>query len=389
MNANDFDSKMPGRLIKTSDGAWAFVPATLPPQLEPSWELTTAVAQATGTLRQLAGVAHTLPNEQLLIRPFLQREAVLSSRIEGTQTTLSQLILFEAQSGQETEKAEEAVPDTQEVLNYVRALGYGLRRLEVLPISLPLLREMHRELMRGVRGHDKTPGEFRRVQNWIGGATASGARFVPPPLPEMHQALDEFEKFLHAPSELPFLVRLACVHYQFEAIHPFLDGNGRVGRLLLSLMLCSEGVLPRPLLYLSGYFEKHRRAYYDGLLAVSQRGEWQAWVLYFLRGIDEQGQDAARRAAQLLALRETYRQCLHEAGATASAQRLLDELFIAPAVTTARVQNLLNVSKRTARLSIERLLDAHILQEVTGRARGRVFVAGEVMAILDAPEQVS
>ena len=384
MNPIDFSENAPGQLVKTTDNAWAFVPTVLPPNLAPSWELTEAVARATGTLRELAGLAHTLPNEQLLIRPFLQREAVLSSRIEGTQTTLPQLILFEA--GQGGEESAEVLPDTQEVVNYVRALYYGLDRLNTLPVSLPLLCEVHGVLMRGVRGADKTPGDFRRVQNWIGGATAERARFVPPPVPEMKAALYDFEKFLHAPSSLPFLVRLACVHYQFEAIHPFLDGNGRVGRLLLSLMLCAEGVLPRPLLYLSGYFERHRRAYYDGLLAVSQGGEWEAWILYFLRGIDEQGQDAAHRAALLLALRETYRQRLHEAGATASVQKLIEQLFITPAITTARAGKVLDVSKRTARLSIEKLVEAQILQEVTGRARGRVFVALEVMAILEEVE---
>jgi Fic family protein len=385
MEIGDLTSAAPGTLVKTPEGAWAFSPDPLPPPLEPSWELMEAVTQATGTLRQLAGVAHTLPNEQLLIRPFLQREAVISSRIEGTQTTLPQLILFEASNAGD----EEAVPDTQEVVNYVRALYYGLERLDSLPLSLPLLREIHARLMRGVRGHNKTPGEFRRSQNWIGGTTAHSARFVPPPVPEMMTALHEFEKFLHTPSPLPFLVRLACAHYQFETIHPFLDGNGRVGRLMLAIWLCAEGVLPRPLLYLSGYFERHRRDYYDGLLHVSQRGLWHEWIIFFLRGVTEQGQDAIQRTARLLEMREEYRRRLHESGASASAQRLLDELFISPALSVAGAQKRLDVSKRTARLSIEKLTEQNILSEVTGRERNRIFVASEVLAVLDAPEETS
>lgn len=380
MEKSDFSQQAPGGLVKTTDGAWAFVPDPLPPRLEPSWELLEAVAQASGTLQRLAGVTQTLPNENLLIRPFLQREAVLSSRIEGTQTTLPQLILFEA--GPESE---ESAPDTQEVVNYFRALNYGLSRLATLPVSLPLLREMHEILMTGVRGQNRAPGEFRRLQVHIGGASAAGARFVPPPVPEMMSALNDFEKFLHAPSHLPFLVRLACAHYQFEAIHPFLDGNGRIGRLLLTLMLCSEGVLPRPLLYLSGYFERNRREYYDGLLDVSQKGAWMEWITYFLRGVDEQGRDAIERAQQLLSLREQYRKQLQSVGVSLSTRRLLDELFVYPAVSAAQVEKRLAVSKRTAQVSIDKLMEHGILQETTGRMRGRVYVASAITTALDTP----
>ncbi len=381
MEPADFSASAPGRLIKSPQGAWAFVPDPLPPSLEPTWEMTELVAQSVGALRQLAGVAHTLPNENLLIRPFLQREAVLSSRIEGTTTTLGQLFVLEAAG-----EAQTAEPDAREVTNYVSALNYGLERLQTLPVSLPLLCETHERLMAGVRGQNKAPGEFRTVQVWLGGATPQGARFVPPPPPEMREALHAFEKYLHEPSAVHFLVRLACIHYQFEAIHPFMDGNGRIGRLLSSLLLCAEGLMPRPLLYLSGYFERHRRHYYDGLLAVSQQGAWSEWILFFLRGVVEQGNDAVRRSTLLMDTWAELRHRLHEGGATATSLRLLDELFVYPATTTSRVQSALGVSKRTARLTIEKLMEAEILREVTGRQRNRVFVATPIAAILDAPQ---
>lgn len=380
MQKADFKATAPGRLVKSPEGAWAFVPDALPPRLEPSWELMTAVETAAGALKELSGFAHTLPNENLLIRPFLQREAILSSRIEGTVASLPRLFELEAEDDAEQE------PDFEEVANYVRALDYGLGRLPEFPVSLPLLQEMHRILMQGVRGQNKAPGEFRRQSVWIGGATASQARFVPPPAPEMQQSLYDFERYLHQPSPMPFLVRLSCIHYQFEAIHPFLDGNGRIGRLLLSLLLCSEGVLPRPLLYLSGYFERHRSQYYDGLLEVSRRGDWMSWILFFLRGVCVQANDAVRRAARLMELREEWRGQLHQAGATASVQRLLDELFIYPAISAASARRLLDVSKRTALLSISKLRDAEILHETTGKQRNRIFVARAISDILDAPE---
>jgi Fic family protein len=382
MNPEDFPEGLAsGQLIKSPQGAWAFVPAPLPPRLEPTWELTEAVAQATGALKQLAGVAHTLPNENLLIRPFLQREAVLSSRIEGTEASLPQLFVLESEM--------ELAPNFEEVRNYVRALVYGLERSQTFPISLPLLKELHEILMRGVRGQNKSPGEFRRIQNWIGGANPHDARFVPPPPPEMQVALHDFEKYLHEPSSIPFLVRLAFIHYQFEAIHPFIDGNGRIGRLLLTLLLCNGELLPRPLLYLSGYFERHRREYYDGLLAVSQKGAWREWTLFFLRGVDEQARDATRRATLLMDLWGKYRLLLHDADATLSTHRLLDELFIYPSITVKGAELILGITKRTARLAIDKLCGLQILQEATGKARNRVYIAQEIASILDAPESAA
>lgn len=370
--------------MKTPGGNWAFVPAPLPPHLDLSWPLLAAVSRAEGALKQLAGVAHTLPNENLLIRPFLQREAIMSSRIEGTVADLPGLFLLEA-----SQATEEATPDFGEVVNYAAALNHGLSRLDKFPVSLPLLQEMHVRLMRGVRGQHKAPGEFRRIQVRIGGESEQSARFVPPPPPEMTGALRDFEKFLHAPSEVHFLVRLALAHYQFEAIHPFLNGNGRIGRLLLSLLLCAEGVLPRPLLYLSGYFERHRREYYDGLLAVSQRGAWMEWILFFLRGVAEQADDAVRRSKRLMDLWMRYRHELNEKGAAPSAQRLLDELFVYPAISIGGVRRQLEISPRAATQAVERLVSAGILYEATGRRRNRVFMAAEIVGILDSPEEES
>lgn len=255
MQSADFTERKSGRLVKHQRGYLAFVPNPLPPHISLTWELAAEISAADRGLSELAGIARTLPNPHLLIRPFMSREAVLSSRIEGTQASLSDLFYFEA-----AQMPPNPESDVREVRNYIRALEHGLKRLETLPISLRLLREMHQELMDGVRGEHLTPGEFRRSQNWIGPAncTLNDAKFVPPPAEDMMDSLGELEKFLHMPSSLPLVVRLALVHYQFEAIHPFLDGNGRIGRLLLILLLCSEKTLPQPLLYLSAYFEKNR-----------------------------------------------------------------------------------------------------------------------------------
>ena len=378
MNEKDFSAQAPGRLVKTPENAWAFVPDALPPQLEPTWELLNAVSEANGAIKQLAGVAGMLVNENLLIRPFLEREAVMSSRIEGTVASLPRLFELEADEA-------ELEPDYEEVANYVRALNFGLDEGQPLPISLPLLQQMHAILMRGVRGQNKAPGEFRRQSVWIGGATAQEARFVPPPPPEMLQALHDFEAYLHAPSEVAFLVRLAWLHYQFETIHPFLDGNGRIGRLLLTLLLCDSGLLPRPLFYLSGYFERHRRDYYDGLLAVSQRGEWLAWTLFFLHGVRVQATDAVRRAEQLMSLRESWRVQLQVESASPTALRLLDQIFVYPATTISRAARELSVTPRAASMAVNRLSESGIVRETTGRQRNRVFSAPAIVEILDAP----
>src|SRR5436309_5025335 len=333
MQPSDFTEKAPGRPIKTAQDYWAFVPQPLPPALEIDWDLANTLSEADRSLSELSGVARTLPNPHLLIAPFVRREAVLSSRIEGTQAGFSDLLFFEA-----APSAKPPIEDVKEVANYVSALEHGLARLKDLPVSLRLIREMHERLMHGVRGDTMTPGEFRRSQNWIGppGCTLADAAFVPPPVAEMTQALRDFEKYLHEPPVLPPLVRLALIHYQFEAIHPFLDGNGRIGRLLITLLLCAEGLLPQPLLYLSAYFERHRLEYYRLLLAVSQSGGWSEWICFFLRGVAEQSNDAIRRSDRLLQLMQDYRERLQSARTSALLLQLVDRLFMTPATTVAR-----------------------------------------------------
>lgn len=385
MQPNEFSPNAPGQIIKTLQGYWAYMPHPLPPTLEVDWELAAQISEADRALSELAGVARTLPNPHLLINPFIRREAVLSSRIEGTQASLSDLFFFEA-AGIASPRA----PDVREVANYAHALEHGLERLKAgeLPVSLRLIREMHARLMEDVRGEQMTPGEFRRSQNWIGppGCTLMEATFVPPPEAEMKAALGELEKYLHTPSPLPPLVRLALIHYQFEAIHPFLDGNGRIGRLLITLLLCAEGLLTQPLLYLSAYFERNRETYYRRLLAVSQAGNWREWISFFLGGVADQSRDALRRSGRLLDLRETYRRQLQSARASALLLRLADELFAYPAITIPQAAALLKVTPRAAGLNVEKLVKIGLLQETTGQQRYRVFVAPEIIRGIENPQ---
>lgn len=383
MQLADFTQDKAGRLVKTHQGYWAFVPDPLPPKLDLSWALVSQLSEADRALSELAGVARTLPNPHLLINPFIRREAVLSSRIEGTQASLSDLLFFEA-SGSIEQKA----PDVLEVANYVKALEYGLGRLADLPVSLRLIRETHEHLMSGVRGEHLTPGEFRRSQNWIGppGCTLMDAVFVPPPVAEMNEALNDLEKYLHAERSLPLLIRQALVHYQFETIHPFLDGNGRIGRLLLTLLFCTEGPLTQPLLYLSAYFERYRQDYYRLLRGVSQQGRWIDWITFFLRGVADQSRDAIRRSSQLLDLWQEYRKRLQSTRSSALALQLVDELFSYPALTVAGAAKLLNVTQRSAQLNIEKLEHSGILEEATGKQRNRIFIAPAIISIIEAQE---
>ena len=383
MNPADFTEEKNGQLIKTQLDYWAFSPNPLPPKLALSWELVNQLSEADRALSELAGTARTLPNPHLLIGPFIRREAVLSSRIEGTQASLSDLLFFEA-SGSVDPKA----PDAREVANYVKAMEYGLVRLKKFPLSLRFIREIHERLMENVRGDHLTPGEFRRSQSWIGpnGCTLMEATYVPPPVDEMEKALGQFETYLHAPSTVPILIRLAAIHYQFEAIHPFLDGNGRIGRLLITLLLCKEGALSEPLLYLSAYFERYRTEYYRLLLAVSQAGRWIDWISFFLRGVAEQARDALARSDRLLQLWESYRAEFQSARSSALQLRLVDQLFGYPAITTNQAAKLLKVTHRSAQLNIEKLIRKGILKEATGKQRNRVFVAPQIVKIIEAPQ---
>ena len=366
--------------MRTAQGYWAFVPHNLPPKLELTWDFAKQISEADRMLSELAGAARTLPNPHLLIEPFSRREAVLSSRIEGTVASLSDLMSFEALGVVHPDRA-----DVKEVANYVAALEYGLKRLAQLPVSSRLMKELHERLMRGTRGEHLTPGEFRRSQNWIGppGCSLNDATFVPSPVAEMKEALSDLERYIHAESNMPPLVRMALIHYQFEAIHPFLDGNGRIGRLLITLLLCAEGLLPQPLLYLSAFFERHRSEYYRLLLEVSQRGNWLEWITFFLRGVSEQSVDALNRANQLQQLSLEYRETLHAKRSSATLLRMCDRLFKNPVFSPNSISKALDLTYVSAQKNIDKLVDAGILREITGRKRGRIYVAQQVMEILE------
>ncbi len=383
MKTADFTADKHGELIHTLQDYDAYVPRDLPPPLESSWQLGQKISHADRALSELAGVTRTLPNPHLFINSFLRREAVLSSRIEGTQASLSDLFFFEA-AGEEDKQS-----DVQEVANYVKALNYGLARLNDLPLSIRLMCEIHERLMTGVRGGEAhlTPGEVRRSQNWIGKPNCSlmDAIYVPPPVDEMKRGLGELEKYFHADSDLPPLVRLALIHYQFEAIHPFIDGNGRIGRLLITLWLIQEGLLPQPILYLSAFFERNRNEYYRLLLAVSQKGVWQEWIEYFLQGVAEQSKDAVKRANKVIDLWLSYRQRLQNERQSISTLKLLDEIVAIPVINYRKAEKVLGVTSRAARQNVDKLVEIGLLREVTQRERYKIFVAPEIFSILDEP----
>ena len=391
MDVSRFRNSPSGRPVQANAGGvayWAFVPAPLPPAFPPDAELMRVSSQAAYALGELAALGRGLANPHLLIGPFLRREAVLSSRIEGTQAGIAELYAYEAGQLSAPRAAPASVSDVQEVFNYVRALEYGMERLATLPVGLPLIREVHERLMQGVRGGMAAPGEFRHVQNWIGrhGCTLVDADYVPPPVPEMLEALDAFEGYLHSfTDEYPPLVRLSFIHYQFEAIHPFLDGNGRVGRLLTSLLLMSWQLLPLPLLYLSAYFERYRPRYYDLLSAVSERGAWREWTLFFLQGVVEQARDASDRSRRLHDLESEWRERLTGARAPALALKLAESLFVSPILTIPQAQKLLDVTYPTALRCVEKLVEARILQPTSGATYGRAFAAERILAIVNDP----
>jgi Fic family protein len=376
MNPVDFHVPSAGRIVQAPGGYNAFVPAPLPPDLTYDSGLVRLLSRADAALSELSGLGRQLPNPHLLIAPYVRREAVLSSRIEGTRASLSDLLLDEADG-----ERSEAV-DVREVRNYVDALEYGLQRLRDLPLSLRLVRELHERLMRGVRGDRATPGEFRRSQNWIGpaGSTPATAPYVPPPPVEMMDCLANWEDFLHDRDSFPELIQCAVMHEQFEAIHPFLDGNGRVGRLLITLFLMERGRLSQPLLYLSEYIEARRQEYYDSLQRVRTEGDWRGWLSFFLAGVEETARAAMRQASLLMDLRESYRQRLSR---KPNALKLLDELFVNPYLTATRAARILGVTAPTARQALDLLQREGLLGEVTGRSWGRIYLARPILEAIE------
>lgn len=384
MRPEAFTSKERGLVVRDPTGFWAFHPTPLPRRLDLSQDIVTLLDEATGALHRLGGVGRLIPNPHLLIGPHLRLEAVLSSRIEGTKTDVGQLLRFEA--GQ-TPAAEDA-DDAQEVQNYVHAMEHGLLRVrDGFPVSIRLFREMHQLLLSGVRGQHRRPGELRTSPVWIGGNTLEDAVFVPPPPGVMDDALADLERFLNE-RQLPLLVQLAFAHYQFEAIHPFLDGNGRIGRLLMPLMLVLRGALPQPLLYLSAFFEQHRGEYYDHLLLTSQRGDLMPWLAFFLHGVRRQAREAEERTVRLVELQHEMRNLVLDEGRSKTVVRLTELLFSTPVVTAARIEELLGVSRPTAYAAIESLVERGDLVEVTGRERGRIYEAPRIFDAVYGPVDV-
>jgi Fic family protein len=384
VQAADFTPDSPGRLVPAQGGALAFVPEPMPLDLSLGTAEVRLLSDADYALGRLAGAAGRLVNPYLIGQPLLRREAILSSRIEGTYTTPEQLVLLEAGAppvGQDPR----SLADTREVLNYVRAMTRGLELLQEIPVSLRLVREIHAVLLEGVRGGKDRPGEFRTEQNYIGSSSApiADARFVPPPVAEMTEALRIWERDLHLREDpLPLLVRLAVAHYQFEAIHPFRDGNGRVGRLLIPLMLCAHQRLTEPLLYMSAYFDRNRQQYVDLLLRVSTHGAWREWVAFFVRGVSECAQDGLRLADGLLALKDRYHGAVRTSRASGHLATLIDHLFRVPSVTIGQARELLGVTTAAASYNLHKLEALGIVQEVTGRTRAQVFVAREILGFV-------
>jgi Fic family protein len=373
-------ANIPGKMVPQG-GYSAFIPAPLPPTLGWTPRLIRVLSDADRLIGRLAGEGGRLPNPHLLIRPFVRREAVLSSKIEGTQATLGELLAAEA--GAVLDRSPE---DLREVGNYVVALEHGITRLGKIPISVRLVRELHEKLMTGVRGQQTAPGQFRKTQNWIGkpGSTIQTASFIPPPPGEVEPCLAAWERFLHE-SDLPPLVTIGLGHYQFEAIHPFRDGNGRVGRLLITLFLIERKILPTPLLYLSAFFEASRRDYYDSLRAVSERAAWQEWIEYFLLGVARMSEDALNRATRINDVVVQWRKKL---AGEPNALRIIELLSANPFITATGAARQLSIAFTTAQRAIQRLEQKRVIRKTTDARRNRVYCAEALLDILEEPAQL-
>lgn len=394
MNKADYKKSNSGnlkRIIQNGLDYYTFIPNPLPPEnlLNNDLELIRTTSRADRALGELAGIGRNMANPQLLINPFVRREAVLSSRIEGTRANIKDIYALEAREPLDASETEtvsnEKDADVQEVANYVRALYYGINRLSSLPISLRLIKEIHKILMKGVRGEKANPGEFRNLQNWIGTTTnIADARFIPPSVAEMLEALDLLEKYIHAPEEYPPLIRMALIHYQFETIHPFVDGNGRMGRLLITLLMIYWQLLPQPLLYLSAYLERNRTQYMNLLRDVSENGNWRDWLIFFLEGVASEAIDATRRAKELEDLQAKWRDLLHEANGTMVTLRVLDTLFEMPYTYPTRLKEQLNIAYPTARKALQTLLDLGIVKRIDNSEikRDIPYIAEDIFKII-------
>ncbi|MSP02746.1 MAG: Fic family protein [Acetobacteraceae bacterium] len=358
-------------------GYSAFIPKPLPPvpPVRIDGHLQAQLSLADSALGRLAGSIETLPNPDLFVFMYVRKEAVLSSQIEGTQSSLQDLLSAEARLFDHDQTG-----DVGEVLNYVQAMNPGLARLDALPLSIRLIREIHEKLLTGVRGANLTPGELRTSQNWIGpsGSSLREATFVPPPAAEVPEALGALERFLHAEDALPLLIRIGLAHAQFETIHPFLDGNGRVSRLLITLLLCEKQILPKPVLYLSHYLKRHRQSYYEHLRAVRDTGAFEAWLAFFLKGVAEVSTEAAITARRILLMREGQREMIARkfGRATGNGLRVLEHLFAHPIVSVNDVKEVVGTTFAAANQVVDRLVEIGTISEFTGQARHRRFRFG-------------
>ena len=364
-----------GRYIAQPAGYKAYIPSPLPPKPSIIWdtELQQLLSQADMALGRLDGIATILPNPDLFVAQYVRKEAVLSSQIEGTRATLLDIFDYETTG--------EMVKDVDEIVNYIRAMNKGLERLKTLPVSLRLIKEIHEELLKGVRGEHRTPGEFRTSQNWIGppGSTMHNAVFIPPPPHDMQTALGDLEKFIHKKDDLPILVKNALIHGQFETIHPFLDGNGRVGRLLITFLLVHNDILKQPLLYVSYYFKQNRQEYYDRLNNIRNKGDWEGWLKFFLRGVYEISKQSTEAAQKILTLQERDRaRIVH----SPNGLKLLNHLFMNPLITIHEIRRLTGISHATAGRLVKQMIKLGILNEITGYARNRKFLYKDYFDIL-------
>jgi Fic family protein len=357
----------------------AFIPPPLPP--DPPIDIASLLGKLSAADRavgRLDGISVLLPDRALFLYMYVRKEAVLSSQIEGTQSSMSDLLRFETDAA-----AGEPIDDIREVSNYVDAMMFGLERIKTLPISLRLLREMHDRLLKGVRGQSKNPGEFRRTQNWIGGNRPGNAMYVPPPPDELKVCLDAFEKFIHRPTpQIPPLVKAGLLHLQFESLHPFLDGNGRLGRLLITLYLCAEHILREPLLYLSLYLKQHRETYYRLLQEVRERGTWEAWLEFFLDGVKQTADQAFDTATRIVDLFARDRARISAADRMSSALRLHEQMQKSPYLTASKARNLTGLTTPTINTAFAQLQRLGLVTEVTGRARGRVYCYANYVDLL-------
>ncbi len=363
-----------GRYIRQPQGYAAFIPAPLPPHPKVTMdaEMLAQVSQADRALGRLDGSIQTLPSPDLFVFMYVRKEAVLSSQIEGTQSSLNDVIEAEAKVFSPNRPA-----DVGEVINYVRAMKYGLKRLPELPVSVRLIREIHERLLKGVRGANREPGALRRSQNWIGpaGCTLAEARFVPPPPDVVPQALSDLERFIHSDDPMPALVKIGLAHAQFETIHPFLDGNGRVGRLLVAFLLCERNILQKPVLYISHYFRRHRDRYYALLQATRDDGDWESWLKFFLTAVTEVSHEATETARRIVDLRERHRRTIieHFGRAAGNGLRVLESLYSKPIISVNDIAKLMQVSFTAANSLMRRFVKHGMLTEITGQARNRQF----------------